>query len=456
MSHIRLTILVVSLLGPAVAHAADGTVYLYLQPLPTEAARLTFTIGSIAAMGANGAEYPLKLNLRTIGAREVARQRLLASGRLPSGSYTRFVLTVTQASLKDGRANDPLSVPEGPVRIDFPISVDQRSSVVWLIFNGRGTIGEGAFSPTFEGMVPPKPIADHAGFVTNSGSNTVTVFDKSIAQVVAVVDTCRGPAGMALDRPRRRLYLACRDDDEVWSVDVATLGIIERARVSPGDRPNELALTPDGITLLCVNSGSNSISFFDAASLTRQERVNVGSGPQAVVLEPSGRRAFVFNTLSSSMSVVEVGSRTVAATVSTEAPPLRGLFNRRGDRVFIIHERSPYMSVMNPQDLNIVTRARLRIGISAIAIDPIRDLVCVAGGNDSSIDFYDPNALMPLYSMNTRSGASYLAIDPEDSSLYVVIRDTRSVAIAGLATRRVAAELDVGEDPYWVTIMGEK
>ena len=129
----------------------------------------------------------------------------------------------------------------------------------------------------FSAVTPPRPIADHAGFVTNAGSNTITVFDKHLMQAVAVIDTCAGPAGMALDQRRRRVYVACSKDDEIQSIDVATVRIVERTRVSPGDRPRELALTPDGRTLISANTGSNSISFFDAASLTRQERINVGA-----------------------------------------------------------------------------------------------------------------------------------------------------------------------------------
>jgi len=458
VSHIRLTILIVSLMVPAVAHAADGGVHLYLQPLPAEAARLTFTIASVAAVSGSGSDTPLKLNLKVVDRTEAGRQRLLASGRLPTGSYTGFTFTVKQAALKNERGDAALVVPDAPVRLDFPFTVaQQRSSLIWLTLTYQESITGGFdFSPVFSAATPPKPIADHAGFVTNSGSNTMTVFDKSLAQAVAVVDTGAGPAGMALDQPRRRVYVACPGDDEIQSIDVTTGEIVERTRVSPGDRPRELALTPDGVTLVSVNTGSNSISFFDAVSLTRQERINVGSGPGSILVDPAGRRAFVFNTLSSSLSVIDVASRSVAATMSTESAPLRGGWNRGGDRLYVIHERSPYMTVLDPRQLSILTKARLRIGITAIAIDSVRDLVCVGGGSDTAIEFYDPNALMPLYSMRTKAGVSYLAIDAEDNSLYMVNRDTHTVAVAHLANRRVASEIDVGDGPYWVAVMGER
>jgi YVTN family beta-propeller protein len=443
---------------PVAARAADGGIHLYLQPLSGEAARLTFALGSMAAVSESGAEYPLKLALTVIGAPEAGRQRLLASGRLPNGSYTGFVLTIKKATLKSDRGEGALVVPDAPVRLHFPFSAARRqASLAWLTLKYEDSVtGAFEFRPVFSIVVPSRPIADHAGFVSNSGSDTITVFDKTIMQAVAVIEACAAPAGMALDQPRRRLYVACEADDEILSIDVTTGEVAERTRVSPGDRPKEVALTPDGRTLVTVNSGSNSVSFFDAFSLARQERISVGSGPASVAVEPTGRRAFVFNTLSSSVSVIDVASGSVATTISTDSAPLRGQFNRRGDRLYVIHERSPYMTVLDPRQLTIMTRARLRIGIAALAIDTVRDLVCVGGGEDTTVDFYDPNALMPIYSLRTTAGVSYLAVDAEDNNLYMVNRDTRTVAVAHLANRKLASEIDVGERPYWLSVMGEK
>ena len=458
MSFIRLTILVVYVMWPAAAYAADGSVHLYLQPLSPEAASLTFRVTSLSAVGANDAQHALKLNLRVVSHADARRQRLLASGRLPLGSYAGFTMTVKQAAVKSGRAETALAVPDRPVRIDFPFTVaEQNSPLVWLTLRYNESVGDGLeFIPAFSVVAPPRPIAGHAGFVTNSNANTITVLDKNLAQAVAVVDTCAGPSGMALDQPRRRLSVACSKDDEIQALDVQTGDIVERSRVSPGDRPRELALTPDGVTLISVNSGSNSISFFDAGSLTRQERVNVGSSPGSILIDASGRRGFVFNTLSSSLSVIDIANRSVAATMSTESAPLRGRLNRRGDRLFVIHERSPYMTVLDPQQLTILNRVRLRVAASAIAVDSIRDLVCLSGSTDTTVDFYDPNALMPLYVLRTTTDVSYLAIDAEDNNLYMVSPGTRSVVVARLTNRTVAAEIDVDDAPYWVAVMGEK
>lgn len=443
---------------PAAAGAADGGLYLYLQPPPPEASGLTFTIASVSAVSGNGTAFPLKLNLGVVGGAETGRQRLLASGRLPAGSYAGLAFTVKRAALKKADGDAALAVPETPVRLDFPLVIAGRqSSLVWLSLKYPDSVqGGSSFSPVFAAVVPSRPIADHAGYVTNSASNTITVFDKQIMQAVAVIDTCAGPAGLALDQRRRRLYVACPNDDEIQSIDVATGDVVDRASASPGDRPRELGLTPDGNTLVAANTGSNSVSFFDTGALSRADHLDVGAGPRSVTIDPTGRRAFVFNTLSNAVSVIDIASRAVVATFATEASPLRGQFNARGDRLYVIQDRSPYMMVFDPQQLTTVARARLNAPVSALVVDRIRGLLSVGSPAQTTVDFYDPNALLPLYSMRTRTGVSYLAIVPDDNRLYMVSPEARSLLVGRLADRKVVSEIDVGDGPCWVAIMGEK
>ena len=82
--------------------------------------------------------------------------------------------------------------------------------------------------------------------------------------------------------------------------------------------------------------------------------------------------------------------------------------------------------------------------------------MCIGGGSDTAVEFYDPNALMPLYAMKTRAGVSHLAIDGENNSLYMVSPGARSLIVGRLADRKVVSEIDVGDGPYWVAVMGEK
>ena len=276
----------------------EGELYLYIQPFPQEAERLRFTIENIFAVGGDGREIPLELRLRELKSSEMRRQRLLAHGQLLPGSYVGLSFKIKAATLKveDGEAD--LLVPDVLVRLDFPFNINRkRSYVVSLLFKYEESISDGFnFRPVFSAFIPAKPIISLAGYVTNMGSNNIAVFDKRLGQVVGVIATGRGPAGMALDQRLRRVYVAISGEDAVEVMDVTGGEIINRVRLSQGDQPQEMALTPDGKMLLTVNAGSNTVSFIDPVSLFELDRIYVGNGPHSILIDPNtGRRAFVFN-----------------------------------------------------------------------------------------------------------------------------------------------------------------
>jgi YVTN family beta-propeller protein len=437
---------------------SEGQVVVYLQPLPPEAEKLTFSVGAVSLMDDLGNELPLGLSLATLRPADGMRQRLLASGRVPAGTYSGLSILVPKASIKGRGGEAALLVPDTPVKVVASVLVQRaRTLVIWLSVDfGASLAGDATFNPVFSAHVPPRPMSSLAGFVSSPRSNAVTVFDKRLRQAVAVIPTCDAPSGMALDQRAARLYVACSRDDELQVIDVVSAEIVERARLLPGDDPREVAMTPDGRTLLSANAGSDSVGLFDASPLRRLDRIEVGSGPGSIAIDPSGRRAFVFNTLSSTISVIDIPRRAVVSTISTETAPLRGQFSARGDRLLVIHERSPYLSVLDPEQSTIVNRARLRLGLSAMKLDSRRGLLYLGGPDDRMVEFYDPNTLLPIGSVKTRGGVSHLALDAEDNSLYMVSPGRKSLEIASLADRRVVSEIDVGEGPYWVAVMGEK
>jgi YVTN family beta-propeller protein len=69
----------------------------------------------------------------------------------------------------------------------------------------------------------------------------------------------------------------------------------ERAgSVDVGTGPAQLAITPDGVTIVTANRGDRSVSLIDAAPLTERARIPIGGAfPHGVAIEPTGRVAYV-------------------------------------------------------------------------------------------------------------------------------------------------------------------
>ena len=436
----------------------DGEVYLYLQPFPQEADRLAFDVGAISARSHDGREFPLSVALGQVRGRDVKRQRLLAVGFLPPGEYAGFSLRIASASLKGEAGDSALLVPEVATNIDFQFNVARRQGrVIAMLLKYAQSVDAGfEFSPEFAMFFPDKPPTNLVGLVANSGSNDITLFNKKSLQVYDVIVAGRGPAGVALDQRSRKAYVALSGDDGIEVIDVVAGNIFDRIRLYPGDAPREVALTPDGRILLSANTGSNTVSVIDANSRFEVTRIPVGNGPRSVAIEPTGRRAFVFNTLSNTISVLDIPTRSLITTIGVDSGPVRGQFNRRGDRLYVIQEISPYVVVINPNLLTVTGRFPVRSGVRAVKVDPNTDVVYLGKVRDFAVGLYDPFAFAPVGFMDAGAAIAQMTADGDENHLFMVNPERKSVLVANLTSRRIVGEIDVGGDPYWVSMMGER
>jgi YVTN family beta-propeller protein len=435
----------------------EGMVYLYLDPLPPGAERLRVSLGAVGAILQDGTEIPLAASLAEISGGVTRRQRLLAAGPLPAGEYSGIVLRARSAALRGESGESVLLVPDAPTRLDFRFIVRRQEGLVIALALKYEDAVDAAFrfSPAFSLYFPDRPAAGLMGFVANSRSSDITMFEKKSLQVFDVIATGRGPSSLALDQRARRLYVSLAGEDAVEFIDLDAGKIADRIKLIPGDQPAALALHPDGKVLLCANRGSNTLSFIDTGSRAELARIPVGNGPRFIAIDRAGRRAFVFNTLSNSLSVVDIVGQAVVRTLSTDPSPVRGDFNRRGDRLYVIFETTPYVTVINPDTGVIIKRFPVRASMDAIKVDPNTDFLYLGGRRELSVGVYEPFGLVAVDFLDTVTGIGYMATDGDLNMLYLVAPTVNRLLVSPRVRRRISGELDAGDGPVWVSLMGE-
>lgn len=437
----------------------EGEVYVYVQPLLQEAERLRFKLEGVAAVLRDGSEIPLALSLAEFTAPDVRRQRLVASGPLPAGAYRGLSFKVVQASLmtEDGEAS--LLVPEKSVTADFPFMITRKkATVLFMRFNYQESVTQGfSFRPAFSLWLPGNPVTGLLGYVSNSRTNSITVFDKKAGQVVSALATGKEPRGIVFDPARSRAYVALSGEDAVSVIDMISGDLLNIIRLNAGDSPQDLSLTPDGGVLLAVNAGSNSVSFIDPLSFVELGRTVVGNAPRSILLDRrGGRKGYVFNVLSNSISVIDIPTMSTAATVPTEVGPLQGQFNRKGDKLYVIYQGSPYLTVMDPASFQVSNRVFIGPSAGALKVDAMTDMIYIARKQASEVEIFDPFSLIAVDFIRTTGGASYMTIDGEENSLLLLSPERKTLTIVNINSRKVVSVLDVGEDPYRVSLMGER
>jgi len=446
--------------SPAVRTAIQeqGGLTVFLMPLPQDASRLRFRWSDLSAVRSDGTLAPLTLELTDVEAPHLKRQRRLAAAALPPGSYTGLSMTIGKASLQGDEGSVVLPIPDEPSRLDFPFKIERKREVVLsLELDYRASIGGGyRFSPVFAAQAPPRPAADLIGVVSSRGSDSVTLFEKTSGLVAGIVPTESRPTGLVLDPAKRRAYVADAGRDTIEVIGLLEQTVLDRLELRGGDEPLELALTPDGRTLLSANSGSNTVSLIDADGLVERTRIQVGSNPTSILVDREGKRAWVFNTAESTLSVIDIGTRAVVGTVSTEASPVRGQFDRAGGVLYVIHKSSPNMVLVDPLSLSVTRRVYVGSGATAIKVDSRTDRIYLAIRGTDEVAIYDRLSLLPADTIPVDGDVLNMAIDEEGYNIYLVIPEAGEIQAVRLVSKETAARIDVGDNPYGVALLGER
>lgn len=439
-------------MSSAVAGAvkSSGSLQIFFEPLPPEAASLTFRFASIAVVDESDRRLPIGNNLeQTFGAGET-RERRLAAATLDPGRYTGLVVKLVEPEGEDGAEEGEASEP---IEIAAPFTVEKRRSVILRMrLDHAMTLERG--HPVFQVVPSRRPPADLLGLASSRNADVVTLFDKNSGRVVGSIPSGRQPEGIAVASRQRRAYVALSGEDAIAAIDLLEYGELDWARLRGGDRPIDVTVTPGGETVLAVNEGSRTLSFIDALSLVETDRIEVGEEPRSVLLDAAGRRAFVFNYGSASITVVDVGTRRVTATVATEAGPLRGELDLAGERLYVIHESSPYLGVIDAASLVPAGRIFVGLGAKALEFDPRRELLYLGRRGSDTIEVYDPRSLLPVDSIPIDGEISFLSIDREGDRLWVALPELLEVQAFQLVGGKRLVRIDIGEEVFGLTITG--
>lgn len=148
------------------------------------------------------------------------------------------------------------------------------------------TIPVGA-NPT---AIAVNPVRDEV-YAVNTGSGSITVIDAKTNRATATIAVHREPSSIDIDTQGQRAYIANAGSNNVSVVDLTSRR--EIAAIGVGESPAVARISPDGNTLVVANRGSNSVSVVDARSFA--VRAAFTGCPQAAdaIILPDSTQAFV-------------------------------------------------------------------------------------------------------------------------------------------------------------------
>jgi YVTN family beta-propeller protein len=162
-------------------------------------------------------------------------------------------------------------------------------------------------------------------YISNGGSNTVTVLDLVYLRQDRTLQVGASPGGLAVNPVLNEVYVANSQSGTVSVIDSNANRVA--ATIIVHHQPSFITVDPTGHRAYVVNSGSNSVSTLD---LDRRREVAVaGTGEQPTVarISPDGRSLVVSNHGSGSVSIFDVTPYNTAASAPPSAIRLRSTFS---------------------------------------------------------------------------------------------------------------------------------
>ena len=128
-------------------------------------------------------------------------------------------------------------------------------------------------------VLAPAPTRAQNAYITNDGSNTVSVIDTTTNTVSATIPVGVGAFGVAVTPDSTKVYVTNQNSSTVSVIDAATNTV---STTIPGfSVPIGVAVTPDGSKVYVAHLFSNAVSVIDTATNTVSATIPVGSAPIA-------------------------------------------------------------------------------------------------------------------------------------------------------------------------------
>jgi len=134
--------------------------------------------------------------------------------------------------------------------------------------------------------------------------------------------------------------------------------------------PLEVLLSPDGARLYVLCQQSEEVRVLDAASFAVIKNIAVGRVPRGFSLSPDGERLFVTNTWEDTISVIDTRTLAVVATWPVGAEPSSVVEDRAGKRLFVANRISNDVAVLDAQTGEEEKRLAAGRGASYLALSP--------------------------------------------------------------------------------------
>ena len=162
----------------------------------------------------------------------------------------------------------------------------------------------------------------YAAFVANNGSSTLAEVDLASFRVRASVPVAARPERIVV-RPQSKELWVVTGSGEVSIVGFPALRVVRNLHIGEGAR--DLTFSTSGHQGFILDPGKGQIVFIDAEDYKERTRLNLGTPLTDLALTPDGNTLVASSRASDQLFFVEVVSRKVLGSVKSAEAPVQWL-----------------------------------------------------------------------------------------------------------------------------------
>lgn len=256
-------------------------------------------------------------------------------------------------------------------------------------------------------------------------------------RVIATLYVGRSAKDLAFSSNGRAAYVLDPADHEVVFLDCTAGSGRSRENASPrvtyrlrlGGTLSDLALSPDGKTLIAASGKPDLLTFISTTTRQILGTVEVGQSPGPMVILPDNSKVFVADTGEEKISVADLASRKLLAHLEIGTRPAALLLKPDGGEIFVLAAPSSMMAIVDAFHDNV--EQMFPLGRDPVAGAFIKDssILYIANSGDGSVSALDVQNRAVLASPHVGLEPRALALTPDQRFLVVADRAGSSLAV---------------------------
>jgi YVTN family beta-propeller protein len=283
-----------------------------------------------------------------------------------------------------------------------------------------------AFATTIPVGIGPFDIASdpvtNMLYVTNSGSNTVSVINGSTNAVVATIPVGNGSVAINVNPNTHKVYLVNSNLNQIQVIDglpgsptvnkvIASIGV--------GVFPNGLDVNPATNLIYVGNLFSGTVSVINGSKNTVVGTIMTGSGASRVGIDAALHKIYVDNFFSNKVIVINSSSNTVIANITVGSSPVNSRLDQSTLIVYVPNIFSGSISVINGSTNVVVATIPVGNNPSGISLDPTHNKIYVAIRGTNSVSIINRTTNVVVASTPVGNLPQGLVFDPNNNKVYV-------------------------------------